>query len=123
MNRNRNIALMYDSIHNADKLRPSVRTVLCPPADPTDVITFQFAPQLLSLLQNPAIMTAHNLILDPLNPLQRYKPPHGRLGEACSGTVYQDAYARLITNPSTQLFVPIIQWIDQTSISGIARFR
>ena len=122
MNRNRNIALMYDSIHNADKLRPSVRTVLCPPADPTDVITFQFAPQLLSLLQNPAIMTAHNLILDPLNPLQRYEPSHGRLGEACSGTVYRDAYARLITNPSTQLFVPIIQWIDRTSISGNARF-
>ena len=122
VNRNRNIAELYDTLHNADKLRPRVHTVVCPPAEPSDVIIFDFAPQLLYLLQNPAHMTAKNLILDPQNPLQRYAPPDGSLGEACSGTVYRTAYDRLITNPATQLFVPIIQWIDRTSITGNARF-
>jgi hypothetical protein len=122
VNRNRNIAGLYDTLHNADKLRPRVQTVVCPPAEPSDVITFDFAPQLLYLLQNPENMTTDNLILDPQHPLKRYDPPDGRLGEACSGTVYRSAYDRLITNPETQLFVPIIQWIDRTSITGNGRF-
>lgn len=122
VNRNRNIALMYDSLHNAKKLRPSVQTIQCPTAGSSDVIMFEFAPQLLYLLQNPLIMTAENLIIDPMNPLARYNPPDDRLGEACSGTVYQNAYNRLITNPKTQLFVPIIQWIDRTSTTGNDRF-
>ena len=64
-------------------------------------------------------MTAENLIIDdPMNPLARYNPPDDHLGEACSGTVYQNAYNWLITNPKTQLFVPIIQWIDHTSTTG-----
>jgi Plavaka transposase len=122
INRNSNIALIYDSLHNAEKLRPSVRTVLCPPMDPSDVIIFEFAPQLLYLLQNPTIMTSTNLILDPLEPLKRFVPSHGHLGEACSGTVYRNAYDRLITDPTKELFVPIIQWIDRTSITGNDRF-
>lgn len=122
LNRNRNIALIYDSLHNAEKLRPSVQTIHCPTAGSSDVIIFEFAPQLLYLLQNPLIMTAENLIIDPMNPLARYNPPDGRLGEACSGTVYQNAYDRLITNPKKQFFVPIIQWIDRTSTTGNDRF-
>ena len=116
------ILLIYDSLHNAKKLRPSVQTIQCPTAGSSDVIMFEFAPQLLYLLQNPLIMTAENLIIDPMNPLARYNPPDDRLGEACSGTVYQAAYNRLITNPKTQLFVPIIQWIDRTSTTGNDRF-
>jgi hypothetical protein len=40
------------------------------------------------------------------------------LGEAISGSVYHKAYNRLITDPEKQLFVPIIQWIDCTSVTG-----
>ena len=36
--------------------------------------------------------------------------------------MYRDAYSRLITNPERQLFVPIIQWIDRTHVTGNARF-
>ena len=36
--------------------------------------------------------------------------------------MYRDAYQRLITNPDRQLFVPIIQWIDRTSVTGNDRF-
>jgi hypothetical protein len=72
----------------------------------------------LNLLQNPALMTAEKLAIDPLNPLMPYNSPDGRLGEALSGSVYRNAYARLITNPERQLFVPIIQWIDRTTVTG-----
>ncbi len=39
-----------------------------------------------------------------------------------SGSVYRTAYERFITNPSRQLFFPIIQWIDPTSATGNDRF-
>ena len=83
---------------------------------------YEFAPRLLNLLQNPALMTAQNLLIDLQNPLQRYNSPDGRIGDALSGSVYRDAYSRLITNPERQLFVPIIQWIDRTHVTGNARF-
>ena len=63
---------------------------------------------LLSLLQNPSIMTAENLLLDINNPLKQYESPNNVLGEAMSGSVYREAYKRLITDPNTQLFVPSI---------------
>ena len=61
-------------------------------------------------------MTAQNLIIDPMNPLACYNLPNDCLGEACSGTVYQNVCNQLITNPKKQLFVPIILGIDYTTI-------
>jgi hypothetical protein len=49
-----------------------VQTNVSPPAEPSDVITFDFAPQLLYLLQNPANMIADNIILDLQDPLKHY---------------------------------------------------
>ena len=82
------------------------------------MICFDFASQLLSLLQNPSIMTAENLAIDINDPLKPYHELKGSnvLGEALSGSVYRKAYDRLITDPQKQLFVPIIQWIDRTSL-------
>ena len=82
-----------------------------------------FVPQLLNLLQNPALMTAaEKLSIDPLNTLIPYFDEDGRLGDALSGSVYCNAYADLITNPNRQLFIPIIQWIDCTTITGNNRY-
>jgi hypothetical protein len=67
---------------------------------------------LLSLLQNPTIMTAENLVIDIDNPLTPYTNQGNILSEALSGCVYQKAYNQLIMDPTTQLFDPIIQWID-----------
>ncbi len=61
-------------------------------------------------------------MLDFRDPLKPYKSCNGLLGKALSGSVYQKAYSRLITNPSCQLLVPIIQWIDCTSVTGNDRF-
>lgn len=117
-----NIDVLFQSVHNAQRLLPSVQTVAVLHGLPSDVITFEFAPQLLNLLQNPSIMIADNLLIDLMDPLRRYESPDGRLGDALSGSVYRDAYTRMITDPTRQLFVPIIQWIDRTSISGDGRF-
>ena len=86
------------------------------------VIVFDFVPQLLRLLQNPQIMKQENLVIDFNQPLLPFESPGNVLGEALSGSVYRDAYARNITDPNRQLFVPIIQWIDRTSVTGNDRF-
>ena len=91
-------------------------------AIPRDVIVFDFVPQLLCLLQNPKLMTADNLLIDPKNPLLPYSSPNGEIGDSLPGHVYRDAYKRMISNPEHQLFVPIIQWIDRTTVTGNDRF-
>ena len=62
------------------------------------------------------------MVIDINNLLQQYHSPDGKLGEALSGSVYRDAYATLVQYPERQLFVPIIQWIDRTSVTGNDRF-
>ena len=118
----RNVDRLYSMMNNATQLLPSVRRVDVPHGPPCDVITFDFVPQLLQLLQNRTIMTQENLLIDVQDPLRPYTSPEGVRGEALSGQVYQDAYQRLVTNPQRQLFVPIIQWIDRTSVTGNDRF-
>jgi hypothetical protein len=54
----------------------------------SDVIAFDFVPQLLRLLQNRRIMIQDNLVLAMQNPLQQYKSLNGNIGEALSGLVY-----------------------------------
>jgi hypothetical protein len=48
-----------------------------------DVITFDFDPQLLKLLQNRTILLQDNLLIDVHNPLLPYTSPDGVQGEAC----------------------------------------
>ena len=122
LSRLRNIDGLFSSMKNAKQLLPSVYTVACPHGSPCDVIAFDFVPQLLSLLQSRDLMTQANLVIDMNNPLARYESIDNVIGEAMTGQVYRDAYDRLITDPSKQLFVPIIQWIDRTSVTGNDRF-
>ena len=68
-------------------------------------------------------MIQQNLVIDVNAPFVPYSNRGQVLGEALSGSVYRDAYARYITQPNRQLFVAIIhQWIDCTSITGNDRF-
>jgi hypothetical protein len=84
------------------------------------VVVFDFLPQLLCLLQNSSLMI--HVVLDFQDPLKPYKSCNGLLGKALSGSVYQKAYSRLITDPSCLQLVPIIQWIDCTTVTGNDRF-
>ena len=64
----------------------------------------------------------NNLVLDPNNPLAMYKPHDSRLGQALSGSVYQDMYHHLVLNPSKQLLCPLICYTDGTQIDSLSRF-
>ncbi|KAI2492797.1 hypothetical protein MHU86_21757 [Fragilaria crotonensis] len=75
-----NVDVLFQSVTNAQRLLPAVVTVEVPHGPPCDVIAYEFAPQLLNLLQNPSIMTAENLLIDLNNPLVPYQSPDGRLG-------------------------------------------
>lgn len=120
LDRARNVTVLVKSMANATQLLPSVLAVPCPHGPPSDVVVFDFVPQLLRLLQNPSIMIPENVVLDFKDPLKPYT--NALLGEALSGSVYRKAYARLITDPTRQLLMPIIQWIDRTSVTGNDRF-
>jgi Plavaka transposase len=122
LSRSKNVDALINSVRNANQLLPFVRRVNVPHASPSDVICFDFVSQLLSLLQNPIIMTQENLLISIKDPLKPYESKDNVLGDALSGSVYRKAYNRLITDPSRQLFVPIIQWIDRTHVTGNARF-
>ena len=122
LSRSKNVDILFQSMTNATQLLPAIQPVSEANVSQCDVIAFDFVPQLLKLLQNRKIMTQENLVIDVRNPLQQFKSPNGDIGEALSGSVYQDAYAEYIQNPDRELFVPIIQWIDRTSVTGNDRF-
>jgi hypothetical protein len=122
LSRSKNIDMLFASVPNAGQLLPSEFPVVWPNGMTSNVIAFDFVPQVLRLLQNPKIMLPDNLVIDLDHPLLPFQSPGNVLGEALSGSVYCDAYARYITDPTKQLFVPIIQWIDRTSVTGNDRF-
>ena len=62
--RSKNVDALINSVHNGRLVLPSVLTVNCPHPPESDVICFDFVPQLLSLLQNRSIMTQENLVID-----------------------------------------------------------
>ena len=94
------MTVMVKSLANATQLLPSVLSVLCPHGPPCNVVVFDFVPQLLRLLQNSRLMIPENVVLDLQEPLKPYTSGNGLLSEALSGSVYQKAYARLITDPT-----------------------
>ena len=109
-------------MNNAKQLLLSVQPVPTHNETSCDVIAFDFVLQLVKLLQNCRIMIQDNLVLDIQNPLQKYKSPDGNIGEALSGSVYREAYSKYVKHPERKLFVPIIQWIDRTYVTGNDRF-
>jgi hypothetical protein len=121
-----NLNWMYDALHNAEQMLPHLEPIELPDPLPNvktmNVICYDFVPQLLSILQNKNMMSAHNLVLDPNNPLAMYQPHDNMLGEALSGSVYRDMYHRLVSNPSKQLLCPLICYTDGTQIDSLSRF-
>jgi hypothetical protein len=117
---------IYSSLHNAKQMLPNVMSIQLP--DPLldrksmGVICFDFVPQLLLILQNKEMMSANNLVLDPNNPLAMCKPQDNWFGEALSGSVYQDMYQRLVSDPTKQLLCPLICYTDGTLINALSWF-
>ena len=118
----KNVDILFQSMNNAKQLLPSVQSVPTQTEIACDVIAFDFVPQLLRLLQNCRIIIQDNLVLNMQNPVQGYNSPNGNIGEALSGSVYREAYSKYVKHLKRELFVPIIQWIDRTSVTGKDRF-
>ena len=129
LDRSKSVDYLTNFVLNGKLLLPYVRSVDLPHGGVTeepgtsDVVCFDFVPQLLTLLQNRDIMIADNLAIDIKDPLKPYSSPNGTLDESLSGSVHREAYDRYITKPSSQLFVPIFQWIDRTTIMGNKSFH
>jgi hypothetical protein len=121
-----NMKWMLKSVHNSHLMLPSLKNinlpVPLPDVDTLDIIYYDFIPQILSLLQDKELMSAENLVLDSTNPLAKFVPQDGRLGEALSGSVYSKLYDLLITDPTKQLLIPLIFYTDATQIDALSRF-
>ena len=91
---------MYGMIKNANHFLPKVQMVTHDWKPPFECIVYDFVPQLLSLLQDETIMVPNSLVLDWDNPTAKYQPSNGIVGEANSGSVYQELYDQLVTNPA-----------------------
>ena len=87
LTQNANVDLLFKSLPNAFILCPSFQPVKCVDGSSSNVIAFDFVPQLLCLLQNPSVMTPENLAINFSDPLLRYENPGNVLGEAMSPTL------------------------------------
>jgi hypothetical protein len=58
--RTRSVDVLFASLTNVKRLLPSTATVQLNNSATSDVIIFEFVPQLLNLLQNPALMMFTN---------------------------------------------------------------
>ena len=75
-----------------------------------------------NVLQDQSIMRQENLCIDINDLLKRNYPPDGMLGEALSGSVYQDNFAWFKDDSSRpQLLAPMISWFDRTHVTGNGR--
>jgi hypothetical protein len=104
-----NVANLYNAVHNATLLLPSIVAVtLLEKPSLVDVIVYDFVPQYLSLLQDASLMTVANVNCNPADPCARFKSPGNMLGKLHSGSVYNWLYDKLITDPTRQLLAPIV---------------
>jgi hypothetical protein len=119
-----NVQWMFQSIHNSHQMLPFLKTIdlpePLPQADTLDVICYDFVPQILSMLQDKEMMSPDNLVLDPTNPLAKFVPQDGRLGEALSGSIYSKLYDLLVKDATRQLLIPLIFYTDGTQIDALS---
>ena len=103
-----------------DHMRPNVVSIKLPGKRTDDVIsvtTFDFVSQFHSLLSDPELNVAANLVVNPIDPFARYTPPDGRLGECLSGSWYRRAWRHMVKSTDCNFMIPIILYIDETKMS------
>ena len=116
--RKANIQWMYKALKHSHRGLPKVLQVNLEDHEKAqDIICFDFAPALLSLLQDESLMVAENLVLNKDYPMSMYIPSDGKVGEANSGSRYRELYHELAQGKN-QLLVPIIMYLDGTAIDS-----
>ena len=118
--REANIQWMYKTLANSHNALPQLIRIDLDDngiSSSQDIVCFDFATALLSLLNDDKLMQPANLLLNAVNPCAMYAAPDNRIGEANSARRYQELYHNLITKPN-QLLVPIIMFLDGTAIDS-----
>jgi hypothetical protein len=116
--RKANVQWMYKALRNSHQRLPQVMSLhLEDHDDAQDVVCFDFAPALLSLLQDDKLMLPHNLVINLDDPTSMYMPSDNKFGEANTGERYRELFHELITK-GNQLLVPIIMYLDGTAIDS-----
>ena len=119
-----NINWVKNVVHGSNYLLPKEKKVELEDGRNFKVVVFDFAAQLLSLLQDKSIMQWENLSLNENQPFHPYLPPDGCISECNSGTCYKKMYKRLQIDPTkNQLLCPIILYVDKTNIDKLSRFN
>jgi hypothetical protein len=85
--------------------------------DTIQVTRFDFMTQVKSLLDDPVLNRDENLVINPIDPFQKYYPPDGRLGECLSGSWYNHAWDEMEKDGICDFMIPILLYIDKTQIS------
>jgi hypothetical protein len=101
---------------------PTVQSVDLIGNTTAEVVTFSFEQMIRSLLGDPELFVAEN-VLFPVNSESPIIPPHNGddLGEIISGDWYKTAFNNLCTDPNDFL-CPIVLFIDKTHVSEHARW-
>ena len=128
--REANVRWMRAMLHNANCMLPEVVPTQLSPTLSVDVMRFSFVPQLLSLLQDPAIMVQENLVIDinhpiPMHTVDKTQP----ISEVLDCSAYKEAHKHAVAAHKASggirsLFVvPICCWGDATHIDQHGRFK
>ena len=119
-----NISWVKNVVHGSNYLLPKEKKVELEDGRSFNVVAFDFAAQLLSLLQDKTIMQWENLSLNENQPFHPYLPPDGCISECNSGTCYKKMYKRLQIDPTkNELLCPIILYVDKTNIDKLSCFN
>jgi hypothetical protein len=116
--RKANVQWMYNTLQRSRQSLPQVISVNLEDHDvPQNVVCFDFAPSLLSLLQDDNLMQPENLVMNLDDPTSMFLPTDNMIGEAHTGERYRELFKELITSRN-QLLVPIILYLDGTAIDS-----
>ena len=116
--RKANVQWMYHTLRNSHQSLPQVISLNLEDHDMAqNVVCFDFAPSLLSLLQDDNLMLPENLVVNLGDPTSMYSPSDDKFGEAHTGERYRELFRELITSRN-QLLVPIILYLDGTAIDS-----
>ena len=101
---------------------PSVHSVNLVGNDTAEVVTFSFEQMVRSLLADPDLFVAEN-VLFPVDSDSPIIPPHNGddLGEIISGDWYASAFTKLCTEPNDFL-CPLVLFIDKTHVDEFSRW-
>ena len=109
----------------ANKLLPQTATVdLIGFDDPVELVQFDMAEMILSLLSNPEVMQTNNLVVNSNNPFDNglcYNDVDLPIGEPRTAKVYQD-YLTANTPADDDFVFDLIFYVDRTHIDINSRF-